>query len=95
MPAFRASTQASVLLTAAQFEFSKAMRVVWTVCASANPASLARLMAPVASESTSVLKPINSASTAEARMQLLVMYPTKVTVSTSCCRSHSARSVPA
>ena len=68
-----ASVHAAVSATAAQLEFSSVRSVVCTVLASAKPASLARLTAPVASERTSVLKPRNSASTAEASTQLLVM----------------------
>src|SRR5699024_7600239 len=75
-----AVVQVSVSVTAAQLEWSRAMRVSWTCWAGARPASLTRSIAPVASERTSTARPRSSAAAAEARTQLLVMYPTRVTV---------------
>lgn len=78
-----ASIHASVVATAAKFEFSSAMRVLWTSSADAFPAAFARWMAPVASEMISTPKPSSSAPAADARSQLLVTKPTSVIVSTS------------
>src|SRR5699024_1038939 len=89
-PASRAAAQSLVVATAAKFEFSTVINVVYAVSASAKPASLAMLIAPVASLRTSVLIPSPAPSTAEARTQLFVMYPTSVTVSTFLSRSHWA-----
>src|SRR5699024_2419250 len=90
-PAWSAVVQAVVSATAAQFEWSRAMRVSWTCWAGARPTSLARSIAPVASERTSTANPSGSASAAEASTQLLVMYPTRVIVSTSCSRAEERR----
>src|SRR5699024_1790101 len=87
------AAQSLVVATAAKFELSTVINVVYTISASAKPASLAMLIAPVASLRTSVLNPSPSPSTAEARTQLFVMYPTSVTVSTFLSRSHWATSV--
>ncbi len=72
-PAATAAIHASVVAPAAKLECSSAMRVPCTVAASTDPAGLAIAIAPVASESTSAAMSSPSASTDDARMQLLVM----------------------
>src|SRR5699024_10381168 len=92
-PASRAAAQSLVVATAAKFELSTVVNVVDTISASAKPASLAVLIAPVASLRTSVLNPSPTPSTSEARTHLVVMYPTSAAVSSFISRSHWATSV--